>query len=104
MALLIGGAIYFFRRWRATPKGRAIWDARTLKLPVFGSLPLAALPANLLAVPAAGPLMMWGMAAGVPAGLVGGRAGAALHLPTRLLMAWVEGVAHWAAHLPLPTL
>ena len=73
-------------------------------LPVFGSLPLAALPANLLAVPAAGPLMMWGMAAGVPAGLAGGRAGAALHLPTRLLMAWVEGVAHWAARLPLPRL
>ena len=29
-------------------------------VPVFGGLPVAALPANLLAVPVAGPLMMWG--------------------------------------------
>src|SRR5205807_9070713 len=39
-------------------------------IPVFGPLPLAAIPANLLAVPAAGPIMMWGMTGGVVAGLV----------------------------------
>jgi hypothetical protein len=47
---------------------------------------------------------MWGMAAGIPAGLVGGQVAAALHMPTRVLMAWVEAVAHWAARLPLPKL
>jgi competence protein ComEC len=60
---------------------------------VFGAFPLAALPANLLAVPAAGPLMVWGMAGGAAAGMAGGQAAAALHAPTRLLMAWIEGVA-----------
>lgn len=70
-------------------------------IPVFGGVPLASLPANLLAVPAAGPLMAWGMSAGAVAGVTGGRLAAVLHLPTRVLMAWIEGVAHWAAHLPL---
>jgi general secretion pathway protein F len=35
---LIGGAIYWIRSWRATPAGRATWDTRILKLPIFGSL------------------------------------------------------------------
>lgn len=73
-------------------------------LPVFGSLPLASVPANLLAVPAAGPLTMWGMGAGVLAGLAGGTVAAALHVPTRVLMAWIECVAHWCSHMPLPRL
>ena len=73
---------------------------RRLRLP----LPLASRPANLLAVPAAGPLTMWGMAAGIPAGLAGGRWAAALHAPTVMLMAWIERVAHWAARLSWPNL
>ena len=43
-------------------------------IPVFGSIPLAALPANLLVAPVVGPLMMWGLVAGLPAGLLGERA------------------------------
>lgn len=35
---LFGGAVYAVRRWRSTPEGRASWDTRILKLPVFGSL------------------------------------------------------------------
>jgi competence protein ComEC len=70
-------------------------------VPVFGGLPVAALPANLLAVPAAGPLMMWGLAAGVPAGLVGGVFATIVHLPTEVLVAWVATVARWAAAAPL---
>jgi len=70
-------------------------------IPVFGSLPLAAVPANLLAVPAAGPVMMWGVAAGVPAGVVGGWPARMLHLPTGLLVGWVEAVARHAAGAPL---
>jgi competence protein ComEC len=70
-------------------------------IPVFGGLPLASVPANLLAVPAAGPIMMWGIAAGLPAGVVGGTVARAVHIPTAVLVAWVAGVARGAAALPL---
>ena len=73
-------------------------------VPVFGRLPVATLPANLLAVPAAGPVMAWGMAAGIPAGLVGGPVAGLAHLPTRVLVAWVADVARWSSALPLGTL
>jgi competence protein ComEC len=69
-------------------------------VPVFGGLPVAAVPANLLAVPAAGPVMMWGLAAGLPAGLVGGAVARVVHIPTGLLVAWVAGVARVSARLP----
>ena len=70
-------------------------------VPVFGGLPVASLPANLLAVPAAAPLTVWGLAAGLPAGLVGEPVAGLVHLPSRLLVGWVAGVARWAATLPL---
>lgn len=70
-------------------------------VPAFDGLPIAALPANLLAVPAAGPLMMWGLIAGLVAGVLGAPFDAMLHLPTSLLLRWVAGVAEWAAALPL---
>ena len=70
-------------------------------LPVFGGMPVAALPANLLGAPVAGPLMMWGMAAGLVAGWAGPGAARILHLPTDLMIRWVAGVAHWGAALPL---
>ena len=69
-------------------------------VPVFGGLPVAAVPANLLAVPAAGPVMMWGLAAGLPAGLVGGAVAHVVHVPTGWLVAWVAGVARVSARLP----
>jgi general secretion pathway protein F len=40
MLLAFGGAIYWFRRWRATEKGRSTWDRRVLKVPVMGHLVL----------------------------------------------------------------
>ena len=70
-------------------------------VPVFGGLPVASVPANLLAVPAAGPVMVWGLVAGLPAGLIGEPLAGLLHVPNRLLVAWIAGVAHWAARLPL---
>jgi competence protein ComEC len=70
-------------------------------VPVFGGLPVAALPANLLAVPAAGPVMVWGMTGGLAAGLVGGRLAGIAHVPTSLLTGWVAGVARWSAGLGL---
>ena len=69
-------------------------------IPVFGSVPLAALPANLLVAPVVGPLMMWGLVAGLPAGLLGERAARLLHWPTRVAISWVDGVARFAAALP----
>ena len=70
-------------------------------VPVFGGVPVASIPANLLAVPAAGPLMAWGLTAGMVAGAIGPPADAVLHLPTSLLVRWVAGVAQWGATLPL---
>jgi competence protein ComEC len=67
----------------------------------FGPLPVASLPANVLAGPAAGPVMMWGMTGGWVAGLVPERVAEVLHLPTRALVAWIDGVAQWCAALPL---
>ena len=70
----------------------------------FGPVPLASVPANLLAGPAAGMAMMWGLPAGLLAGWFGEPLAAVLHLPTRLMVAWVAGVARVAAAAPIPTL
>lgn len=70
----------------------------------FGPMPLASLPANLLAGPASGPIMMWGCTAGLVAGMVGGPVAAAIHWPTDLFVSWVRWVAHQAAIAPAATL
>ncbi len=70
-------------------------------VPVFGGLPVASIPANLLAVPAAGPLMVWGCTAGLAAGILGPPFDAVLHQPSAWLLGWVAGVARWGAALPL---
>jgi hypothetical protein len=70
-------------------------------IPTFGGLPVVALLANLLALPAAGPLMVWGVAAGLPAGIVGGPLAMLVHVPTRAMVSWVAGVARVSAALPL---
>ncbi|MFP5376616.1 MAG: ComEC/Rec2 family competence protein [Acidimicrobiia bacterium] len=70
-------------------------------VPLFGGIPVASLPANLLAVPAAAPVTVWGLAAGLPAGLAGEPLAGVVHVPTRLLVGWVAGVARWGAALPL---
>jgi competence protein ComEC len=73
-------------------------------LAAFGPLPLASFPANLLAVPAAGPVMVWGLTAGMVAGVAGAGVAAVVHLPTRVLLAWLAGVAARSAALPLGAL
>jgi competence protein ComEC len=70
-------------------------------VPVFGGLPVSSVPANLLAVPAAGPLMAWGLTGGVVAGVLGPPVDALVHLPTSLLTGWVAAVARWGSGLPL---
>jgi competence protein ComEC len=91
-------------RWLAAPLAVTVAaqaGVAPVLLPVFGGIPVATLPANLLAAPAAGPVMMWGMTAGVVAGLGGGSLAAILHVPTRLLLGWVELVARVLGRSPL---
>jgi ComEC/Rec2-related protein len=75
-----------------------------LVLATFGPMPLAALPANLAAGMAAGAAMMWGLPAGVVAGMLGHPWDGWLHLPTELLVSWVAVVARTAATAELPDL
>ncbi len=77
--------------------------ASLVLVPTFGSVPVVALAANVLAVPLAGPLMMWGFTAGPIAGLVPPLA-TLIHAPTRLVLGWEAGVARAAARLPVAPL
>jgi competence protein ComEC len=70
-------------------------------LPAFGGLPLASVPANLLAVPAAAPLTAWGLVGGGLAGVLGPPFDGWLQTPTRALAGWLALVARWGADLPL---
>lgn len=91
-------------RWLAMPLAMtcaAQLAVAPLLISAFGPLSLAALPANVLATPAAGPVMVWGLTGGLVAGLVGDPLAALLHVPTRLLLAWIEAVALAAARWPV---
>jgi competence protein ComEC len=70
-------------------------------LATFGPIPVASLPANLLCVPVAGMVMVWGLTAGLAAGVVGARVAALLHLPTQLALGWLELVADRTSRAPL---
>lgn len=72
-----------------------------LLVAVFGGVPVISVVANVLAAPAAGPVMIWGAVAGALAGVAAGPLAAALHLPTSLLLSWIAGVARWCAALPV---
>ena len=67
---------------------------------VFGWLPVASLPANLLAGPTAGPAMSWGVVGGLVAGVVGGPVAWAVQVPTRLCVGWIAGVARVTSAVP----
>jgi len=67
-------------------------------------VPVAATPANLLAVPLAGGVMMLGVTVGAVAGLVREPIAAVLQLPARLLVTAIERIAAEASRLPLPVL
>ncbi|NNF56388.1 MAG: ComEC/Rec2 family competence protein [Acidimicrobiales bacterium] len=70
----------------------------------FDDVSLISLPANLLAGWAAGAVMMWGMSVGLFAGAVGGSVGAALQVPVRFLLWWIDTVARTMAAIPLAPL
>jgi competence protein ComEC len=91
-------------RWLAAPLSvtlAAQLAVAPLLVAAFGAVPVASLPANLLALTAVGPVMVWGLTGGLVAGLSGPAVATAVHLPTRALVAWIDGVATAAARWPL---
>jgi competence protein ComEC len=70
-------------------------------IPAFGPMPVAAIPANLAAVPVAGLVMMWGSSAGLLAGVAStaGWHGVArlVQLPVRVGLWWITEVADRAS-------
>lgn len=90
------------RWWREALAATLAAQAATAPvLLALGGLAPASIPANVLAVPAAGPIMVWGLTGGVVAGVAGGSLAWLLHLPSRVLLAWLVAVAEGAARLPL---
>jgi len=71
-----------------------------LLLAGFGPVPVAALPANLLAAPVAGPLMVWGVTGGLVAGILGSPVDAVIHAPTGVGLRWIANVGEWSATHP----
>jgi competence protein ComEC len=71
-----------------------------VQLLVFGAPSVAALPANLLAVPVAGPIMVWGLTGGLLAGLLPAPARGFVQLPVRAALRWLAVVARAAAAVP----
>lgn len=71
---------------------------------VFGGEPVAALPANALAEPAAAFTMTYGLPAGLIAGAMPSWVGAIIHGPTVLCVRWLRFVARAAGALDYPFL
>lgn len=70
-----------------------------VSLLVFGSLPIVSIPANLLAVPVAGFVMLYGLPAGILAGALPGWAGSLVQLPSSIGTRWVATVAALASRM-----
>jgi ComEC/Rec2-related protein len=91
-------------RWLVRPLATTLAaqvGASIVMIPVFGSVPVVAPLANMLALPAAAPIMSWGVTAGFPAGFLGSGVARLVHLPTELLLRWIAAVARFAAVIPL---
>jgi len=90
--------------WLAMPLGITLGAQVGVVVPsvlVFGRLPLVSVPANLLAVPVAGAVMLYGMPAGLVAGWLPALA-PVLMLPIRLGTRWVDTVAILGERLEPP--
>jgi competence protein ComEC len=68
----------------------------------FGPVPLAAVPANVVAGWAAALVMTWGMSVGVVAGLLPPAVAAVVQWPAGVALWWLEAVAALGARLPGP--
>jgi competence protein ComEC len=88
-------------KWMTAPLAATL-AAQIATFPILVGLggvhPLAAV-ANLVALPLAEPVMVWGVLIGVPAGLIGDAGSWVLHLPTLGCIAWITFVARSAAWL-----
>ena len=73
-----------------------------VSIAVFGPLPMASIPANLLAGPAAGPVMVYGLPAGLLAAVSPDPIATALQVPTVALVRFLAFVAVSASSWPLP--
>ena len=69
-----------------------------------GGIPAVATPANLLAVPAAGLVMMLGVTAGLAAGLIRNPLAQLVQMPSELLVRWIAWVARLGSQSALPLL
>lgn len=92
----------WFREGLAVTAGAQCAVAPVL-IPTLGPMPLAALPANLLAGPLAGALMVWGLTAGTVAGVAGGSIAFVLHRPSAVGLDLLDRIAGVGASLPLGT-
>ncbi len=93
--------------WLTTPLSvtlAAQLGVAPLLVSTFGEIPSATIPANLLAGPVAGAVMVWGATAGLVAGIAPPSVATALHLPTRLGVGWIDGVARVTTSWGLPPL
>ncbi|RZV43801.1 MAG: ComEC/Rec2 family competence protein [Acidimicrobiales bacterium] len=72
-----------------------------LLLVSFGTVSVLAVPANLLAGPGAGFVMMWGLTAGAIATVAPSAVAAVLHWPTAMVIRWIEAVASAVASIPV---
>ncbi len=92
--------------WLAEPASVSIGaqlGVAPISLAVFGQLPLVAIPANLLAVPVAGFVMLYGLPAGLTAGAFGrGLIADLIQVPSEVGTRWVATVASLAARLEPP--
>ncbi|MEO6467870.1 MAG: ComEC/Rec2 family competence protein, partial [Acidimicrobiia bacterium] len=70
-------------------------------LATFGTLPLIALPANLVAAPFVGPLTVWGLVAGLVGGVLGPRVAFWFQLPSLSMLRAIEWIAHTSAKVPV---
>lgn len=91
-------------RWLAVPfatSAAAQLGVTPILLGFAGGAPVASVPANVLAGPAAGVVTTYGLPVGLVGGLVGGSVAEAAHLPTVVAIGWVAAVARVGASLPL---
>lgn len=92
-------------RWLAAPAALTL-GAQAGVLPVswavFGSPPIIAVVTNVLAAPVAGAVMLYGIPAGLVAGMTPPAVAALIHVPSRLGTRWVAVVAQLGARLEPP--
>ncbi|MFW2334762.1 ComEC/Rec2 family competence protein [Ilumatobacter sp.] len=87
--------------WLATPIGVTLGAQVGVVIPavlVFGRLPLVSVPANLLAVPVAGFVMLYGLPAGLLAGALP-PIGPVVMFPCRVGVRWVDTISMLGARL-----